>query len=120
MCECNRLCIPSVDATVISATVTGTTAALTINQTLTNLSYFRLRVPCAIINGLAGIDTVTFTDGTNTYTATAFNGDPLSISTLKRYFCKHNRCNDCCRCQDALIAYSSQSNANVQIICHVL
>lgn len=119
-CNCDRLCVPTTTATVISATVEGTVATLTINQPLTSLSYFKLNVPCAIISGLANVDTVSFTDGTDTYIGYAFNGELLTISTLKRKFCKRACCCDCCRCDDFLIAYSSQSQTTVTILNRIL
>lgn len=110
-CECNRLCVPTATATVTAAVVTGTVAALTINQPLTGLNYFRLCIPCAIINGISNVDTVTFTDGTDTFIGHIFNNELLTISTLKKRFC---RC--CCDDVKPLVAYASQSQTTVTII----
>lgn len=116
MCECNRICIPSVTATVISASVASSVATLRLNQTLTALSWFKLKVPCAIISSLSDTATVSFTDGINTYTAQGCNGNNLQINTLKRAFCGCSRCG-CAKESLLAVAGNNPEHVTVRTCC---
>lgn len=110
--DCGCLCINPENVHVVSAVEAGTVLTLTINRELTDLSFFKLFVPCSIISSFAATDTVEITDGTNTYPANSWLGNLLRVSTLKKVFC-----NGCfCNCNVCLVCFVGNDPVHVQVL----
>lgn len=116
--DCGCLCVNPERVNVTSATVAGTLATLTVDRELTGLNIFRLFIPCAIIDDIADTDTVSFTDGTNTYAGANWLGNNLRVGTLDKVFCRNRRgcnCNECLVCSVENDTVGAAGTAHVQV-----
>lgn len=111
--ECGCFCANPESVSVVSATVTGTVATLTINRELSGLSFFKLFVPCSIISSIPDVDTIVFTDGTLSYPGQNWLGNLLRNGTLKKVYCG---CRCECRCDVCLLCFSGNDAIHIQIL----
>lgn len=120
MSDCDKelrcLCVSPEPVFVTSVAVAGTTATLTVNRDLTSLSFFRLHIPCAMIESILTTLDVAFTDGTNTYPGFNWLGNTLKISTLKKFFCRCRKEDEECGCERFLTCFDGNDPVHIEVL----
>lgn len=99
------------DVYAINASQDGSIVHITINRLLSDLTFFRLFVPCSMISSLIGSSIVDINDGTTSYPLNRQNGNQVNLGTIRRFYCHDN----CC-CDKFLPCLTGRNKVHVQII----
>lgn len=89
----------------------GSIVHITINRLLSDLSFFRLFVPCSMIDSLIASSIVDINDGTTSYPLNRLNGNQVNLGTIRRFYCHDN----CC-CDKFLSCLTGRNKVHVQIL----
>lgn len=90
----------------------GGTVHITINRLLSDLTFFRLFVPCAMIDSLIASSLVDINDETTSYPLNRWMGNQVNLGSIRRFYCN----GDNCCCDKFLPCITGRNRVHVQIL----
>lgn len=103
------------DVYAIRADQDGSIVHITINKRLSDLNFFRLFVPCSMIDSLIGSSIVDINDTTTSYPLNRWMGNQVSLGAIRRFYCSNN----CC-CDKFLPCLTGRNRVHIQILNNTL